>query len=287
MNISIHNYEILNFPKENLIVSEIGVSKISSPSLLNALKTIKNRNQSNISKEEINDILVENGLDSEAAFSFMEKALLIKKSIHEYYFKKIIFIHNLNDEAVENILTSEICLPVEFHHISSTTRKLDNNSRDFIFILCKDYDYGRLKKLYFEMASTAPQSALSVGTMIGNFFCISPPYIAEIGNPCHFCNVDRLEFNDQLNPRDSSWIKLFTFFKDRNSPIPSSQHTLLQKSLIFGAVANHINFYTTSKNESCHQDSLFLTSYVDISKGLITEENLSHWFMCDCLRSTK
>ncbi|NWA03850.1 McbB family protein [Pseudomonas gingeri] len=285
MNISIQNYEILNFPNEDLIVSERGISKISSLSLLNALKTIKNRNQKNISKEEINEILIENDLDPEAAFSFLEKTLNIKKPISDYFFKKIAIIHDFQESELEKTLATELYLPVDFHHFPSPTSKIKNKNRKFFFILLNSYDYASLKKLYFEIASNAPQSAISVGSMIGNSFYISPPYIPEIGNPCHFCNVDRLESNDQSSQRENNWIKLLKFFKGRNSPIPPSQHTLLQRSMILGAIANHINFYTTPGNEKRHQDSIFLTSHIDIHKGLITEENLSHWFMCDCLRS--
>ncbi|MGY2182750.1 McbB family protein [Pseudomonas agarici] len=285
MNINIHNYEILNFPNEDLVVSEIGISRINSKSLLNALKTIKIRDQCNISKEEINDILIENGLDSSAAFSFLEKILYIKKPISDYFFKKTVIIHDFYNADLKEILTTELSLPVDYQNFPKNKLHLKITDRYFFFILCKNYDYTQLKKLYFEIASGAPQSSISVGTMIGNFFSISPPYIPEIGNPCHFCNVDRLEINTQSNQRDNNWVRLFNFFKDRSSPIPSCKHSLLQKNIIFGAIADHINFYTTPGHEIRHQDSMFLTSYIDIQKGLITEENIPHWFMCDCLRS--
>jgi McbB family protein len=41
MMINIQNYEILNFPTDDLIVSKRGVSRINSPALLAALTKLK------------------------------------------------------------------------------------------------------------------------------------------------------------------------------------------------------------------------------------------------------
>lgn len=84
--INIQNYEILNFPTDDLIVSKRGVSRINSPALLAALTKLKN--YKNISRVTFDEILSDHGLNSDYAYGFLEKALSITEDFSGLYFEK-------------------------------------------------------------------------------------------------------------------------------------------------------------------------------------------------------
>ncbi|WP_419737583.1 McbB family protein [Pseudomonas sp. COR18] len=199
------------------------------------------------------------------------------------YFKKITILHDWGDEF-EKIAHQELSTPTEIYELTATPPKLDKNKNHFIFILCKTYNYPILKALYFELSHKNPSSAISIGFITGDTFTISPPYIFEIGNPCHFCKIDRPEKNNINDQRDNSWKKLLDLCKSQRKPIPVNEPTLLQKSLIFGSTFEHIKLYTRQATSQRHQDSLFQTMHTNLSNGLITEEPIPHWYMCDCMR---
>jgi len=283
MNLRIHNYEILHFPSEDLVISEKGISRITSQALITALNAIKKCNALHTSKTELTEILIKYDLNTETTFDFLEKILVIKKSMTDSYFEKIIIIHDWGNE-LKNHLSPEISHPIEFYNFPQSQPKLEGSKKYFIFILCKNYSYAPLKNLYFEIAHQAPTSATSIGVVIGNTFTISPPYLFEIGNPCHFCHIDRLEQNDLISPVNNSWSRLLRFCKSQEKPLPLKNLTLLQQSLIFGSIIKHIDLYTKQGTAQRHQDSLFQISHTSLNNGTITEEPLSHWYMCDCLR---
>jgi McbB family protein len=76
MNITIPNYEILNFEAESLLISDVGVSKIHSQSLIRALRQLKLSKL--MTKVELDEVLAENGLNQNDTFAFLERAIPLR-----------------------------------------------------------------------------------------------------------------------------------------------------------------------------------------------------------------
>lgn len=110
--LNIQSYEILNFHSDNLVDSREGFSKVSSPSLLAALSRLKGCE--GISKAEFLEVLSEHGLNPEAAYVFLEKAISIKEDPGENCFGKTIVAHDWDKTTDrEEMLRSEIDTPLE------------------------------------------------------------------------------------------------------------------------------------------------------------------------------
>ena len=86
MNIIIPNYEILNFETESLLISELGISKIHSQSLLKALRELKLSKL--MTKAEVDEVLAENGLNQSDAFAFLERVIPLKSAEDIYFLRK-------------------------------------------------------------------------------------------------------------------------------------------------------------------------------------------------------
>jgi len=284
--LNIQSYEILNFPGGNLVVSKRGVSKISSPPLLAALAKLKS--YKNISKEEFNEILSEHGLNPEAAYKFLEKTLSIRESVGDVYFEKTIVAHDWSENSdFEELLRSEVDTPLEVREISGSLKDVVLNKKYYIVIACMNYDYDFIKKIYFDIVSVAPDSAISVCFRTGNAYYISQPYLPKIGNPCHFCSIDRLINYEDYHSSRNTWSKLLQFCKGQHIAVPTNPLNILQRSLVVGAIIKKIKLLTSSERECRYQDNILQDSHVDFNGNFVRDVSASHWYMCDCLRVQK
>ncbi|WP_408597099.1 McbB family protein [Pseudomonas sp. PLMAX] len=285
MMLTIQSYDILNFPTDSLIVSRRGVSKISSPDLLAALTKLKK--YTNISKVEFDQILMDHGLNPECAYEFLEKALSIKDCTN-LYFEKTIVAHDWGkDNDLEKLLKSEINTPLEISEISSSLTDVVSNKKYYIVIMCVNYDYDLLKKLYFDLVVAAPESAISVCYCVGSSYCISQPYLPKVGNPCHFCSVDRLMNYEDYQSSRNAWSKLVQFCRNKHVAVPSSPLNVLQRSLLVGALIRKIKLLTSSDSDFRYQDNILQETHIDFASNLVREASAAHWNMCDCLRMQK
>jgi len=281
--LNIQSYEILDFNSDNLVVSKKGVSKISSPPLLAALNKLKS--YKNISRGELNEVLSTHGLNPEPAFDFLEKIISIKDACEDLYFDKTIVAHDWDENInLEELLRSEINTPLEVCSISGLVRDQTLNKKYYIVIMCRNYDYELIKKIYFELADVAPESAISVCYSVGDAYCISQPYCPKIGNPCHFCNIDRLINYEEYHSARNAWSKLLRYCKNKHMAVPVNSLSLLQQSLVVGAVIRKIKLLTSSDNEFRYQDNILQDSHIDFAGCFVREVATSHWHMCDCLR---
>ena len=286
MKLKIQNYEILNFASDNLIASEKGISKINSPSLLAALNVLKS--YKNITRLKFNEILSNHGLNPVSTYAFLEKALVIREAVDNLYFEKTIIAHDW-DQAndLEKLLRSEIRTPLEIEKLSGSLKKIASNKRYFIVILCNNYEYDFIKKIYFDLVSAAPESAISIGYGMGNSYCISQPYLPKIGNPCHFCNIDRLANYEEHQSSNNTWSKLFKFCKSRHIAVPAKPLNILQQSLVIGALIKRIQLFTTADSSRRYQDNILQETHIDLGGAFAKDISTSHWYMCDCLRLKK
>jgi McbB family protein len=282
MNIIIPSYEILNFETESLVVSDVGISKIHSQPLLNVLRKLKLSNV--MTKIELDELLAENGLIQSDAFDFLERIIPFK-CIDEIYFEKTIVVHEWKGQVdIEALFGEELSGCLEFKSFSSELVEAVRPFKCFIVLLCHSYNYESIRSLYFKLAHASPKSAISVCWQMGSVFCIGQPYIQEIGNPCHFCAVDRLINNESIAPAKNSWSSVLAFCKSRRVGVPAKALSLYQEMIVIGAVIRKIKFFTEHNDGCKYQDDVLYSSYLQLKDGQLFEESNSHWYMCDCLR---
>lgn len=283
MNIIIPNYEILNFEAESLVVSDMGVSKIHSQPLLSALRTLKLSDV--LTREEFDQVLLDNGLNEKKAFEFLERIIPFK-TMADLYFEKTIVVHDWEGRVdVESLFREGLSGDLEFKSFSSEVVESVQSLTCFIILLCYLYDYERVKELYFDLARASPRNAISVCWQMGGVFCIGQPYVAEIGNPCHFCTVDRLVNNESVIPAKNNWSSILGFCKSQHVGIPAKPLSLYQEMIVMGAAIRTVRFFTEYNEGYKYQDNVLHGSYLQLSDGQIFEEPVSHWYMCDCLRA--
>lgn len=281
MNITIPNYEILNFETESLVISEAGISKVHSQSLLQALRQIQL--SSVMTREELDEVFCENGLNACDAFKFLEKIIPLIAN-EEMYFEKTIIVHDWKGRTnFEDLFRQELSAALEIRNFSSDTVSSLSGGKYFIVLICYAYDYSSVKKLHFDMSKASPQSAITVCWPMGGFFCIGQPYIAEIGNPCHFCNVDRLVHSASIVSVKNEWARVLNFCKGKHASVPSKELSFYQELIVVGAIIRKIKFFTEPGTTRKYQDDVLYVSYLQLSDGQLYEEPASHWYMCDCL----
>ena len=219
-------------------------------------------------------------------YAFLSFAIGLKNQPSEIYFKKVLIAHDWSNRAeFEATINEEIKFD---HEIVNNTESLVERARDNAFlitIICMQYNYSKLKKLYFCLADSSPSSALSIAYLSGDVFRISQPYIQNIGNACHFCLVERQLNYEKINESRNSWSALLNFCVDRNITIPAPNLSLLQRNLALGALTKKIKLHTEHNQGFRYQDNSLASMTVDLNSGLITEELSPHWHSCTCLRS--
>ncbi len=281
MNITIPNYEILNFETESLIISDMGVSKVHSQPLLKALRQLKL--SSVMTKDDVDEVLSENGLEANSAFEFL-KGIIPFGAVEELYFEKTVVVHSLGRKGFfEDVFRQEFSGALEFKEFSSDVVESVRGGRCFVVLICYGYEYNSIKKLHFDLAKASPQSAISVCWPMGGFFCIGQPYIAEIGNPCHFCTVDRLVNNESVTHSKNNWASVLAFCKGKHVSVPFKALSLYQELIVIGAIVRNVKFFTDVGMVRKYQDNILYATYLQLSDGRIFEEPNSHWYMCDCL----
>jgi McbB family protein len=191
----------------------------------------------------------------------------------------------MENEEFETMIGQELTCEYEIVEDLDSLVELSKGNSYFVEIICMQYDYAKLKELYFNLADSAPCSAISVAYLSGNIFRIGQPYIASIGNPCHFCLIDRQLNYEKCNKTQNSWSALLNYCIERNIALPSQNLNLLQRSLAIGAIAQKIKLHAEHGRETRHQDNALSSMTIDLNNGSITEELCPHWHSCNCLRS--
>lgn len=285
MIIRIHNYELLNFENTRIILSERGISNIKSSKLWTALQEIKELSDIAITEDQLDKIIQNQHLPKEETKTFLEGILKINNRVQPDYFEQALIIVDKSTNSAYTLLSSELAISHKLIFITDFDEHRIKDKKYFIHFHCEEYNYELLQEKYFKAAIAAPQSALSVSYFTKKTFVVSQAYIPEIGSPCHFCGIDRIINYEQNSSSNNNWSKLLNFCKTRKVPIPKVKTTLLQESLAIGLLAQKINFYTKSNDQRRHQDSVFSSSIMKLHNGSVTEEQIPHWPIRQCLRS--
>ena len=287
MQLTFSEFDIINLPEnESLIISTHGTSKTESKKLLNILQKLKNQENFSISKSQLNKIVSTHNLPLKDTYLFLSQAIGLKTQPSEIYFKKVLIAHDWhNQNEFEAIIDQEIKYN---HEIFSNMNHLIDRAKveaHLIIIICMQYNYSKIKKLYFCLAESSPSSAISIAYLSGNIFRISQPYIPIIGNACHFCLIERQLNYERIHESRNSWSALLNFCVDRHVTIPTQHLSLLQRNLAIGTLIKKIKLHTEHNQEFRYQDNSLASMSVDLNNGLITEELSPHWHSCTCLRS--
>ncbi|MHC8309057.1 McbB family protein [Pseudomonas sp. GT1P32] len=283
MKLSIQNYNLLNFDCDHIVISQKGVSRINSPSLLEVIRRLNNR--SSITDIELSGLFSEHNLDQEDAYKSLEGIIDIKTEKDAFYFKKIIIAHDWDDTAqFESFVLDELPSSTSLCKISELEQRITGDACNYIILACNNYEYNDLKKTYFQITSNHPENAISICYSNGDNYVIGQPYFPKIGSPCHFCSIDRLINHETYKPSKNTWSGLLSFCKNKHIPIPTPRHSLYQKCLIIGAIIQKIKLITGSNGICRFQDNILQETNLSLSNGHISESLISHWCMCDCLK---
>lgn len=286
MQLIFSEFDIISLPNESLIISTNGASKTDSKKLLTVLQELKKQQLLSIPKALFDKIVSTQKLPLKETYTFLNFAIGLKNQPSEIYFKKVLIAHDWgNREEFEAIIDQEVKFD---HEIVSDIDSLIDRARGDAFlikIICMQYNYSKLKDLYFCLADSSPSSAISIAYLSGDVFRISQPYIQNIGNACHFCLVERQLNYEKTNESRNSWSALLNFCVDRNITVPAPNLSLLQRNLALGALTKKIKLHTEHNQGFRYQDNSLASMTVDLNSGLITEELSPHWHSCTCLRS--
>lgn len=286
MNFDYSEYDIINLPNEALIVSSSGTSKTTSAKLLSVMQELKTQHRTRITKAQFNKIVLKHKLPQKEVYLFLQNAIGLKPEPSKTYFKKALIAHDWKEKKeFETIISQELTCEYEITEDLDSLLELAKGDSYFINIISMRYDYSKLKKLYFDLADSAPNSAISLAYLSGNTFRIDQPYLASIGNACHFCLIDRQLNYEKCSATRNSWSALLKFCIERNITLPAQQLSMLQRNLAIGAITKKIKLHTEHGREFRYQDNALSSMTVDLNKGSITEEPSPHWHSCNCLRS--
>lgn len=283
MKLSIQSYNLLNFNNDNVIISQKGVSRVKSPSLLEVIRRLNNR--SSITDSELFCLFSEYNLDQEEAYKSLEDIIDIQTEKDAFYFKKTIVAHDWDDTTqLESLLLDELPSSTSVCKISELPQRITGDVCSYIILICKNYEYNNLKKTYFKIASEHPGNAVSICYSNGDSYVIGQPYFPRIGNACHFCSIDRLINHETYKPSKNTWSSLLNFCRSKHVPVPTPHLSLYQKCLVIGAIVQKIKLITGSNGICRFQDNILQETTLSLSNGYVSESSISHWCMCDCLK---
>lgn len=282
MKLSIQNYNLLNFNDNYVIISEKGVSRVNSTPLVEVVRALNNRNT--ITDDELFALFDEYSLNPDEAYTSLQASLGLAPVSKNEFFSSVILAHDwVNSEQFELLISGELTCPKTICAIPEL-HKLANHNRPYIVIIYSKYNYDELKQLYFQITLKFPGSAVSVCYPSDENYVIGQPYFPTIGNPCHFCSIDKVSDHEAYKSSTNTWSTLLLFCRNRHIPVPAPNASLYQKCLIVGAIVEKINTMTGAKGAQHFQDNILQETRLSLNNGYVSEASVSHWSMCECLR---
>jgi McbB family protein len=286
MKLKIQNYNILNFENQNILISETGVTKVNSPSLLKIITTLKGR--ASISDHELYDLFHQHNLDKGDAYLSLEAMLGLHHEPQDIYFDKTTIIHDWKDhDQLTSLIKTELTNITVTASVPELDQECRKETKQITILLCENYNYEKIKKTYFKHAEDHPDDAIIVGYTAGDQFIISQPYLPALGSPCHFCTVDRLIENEKYRPSNNTWSNFLNFCHAKRTSIPAPSLSIFQKTLIIGALIQKIKLLTGQGESVRYQDNILQQTSVSLVNGQLSESTTSHWCLCSCLRNIK
>ncbi len=286
MKLHISDFQMININEHTIVISEKGVTKIQSRPLIHALHKLRTLTSTSHTKKYVLNLLEKFELNAGEAFTFLEKILNIHYPSADPYFKHIIIAHEW-DREFEDTLASELHSTLKIYPINRHLLENVSLPESLIIIAPKKYNHQKTKHIYFEIAKRQPTSCICIAMRTGDYFYVSQPYLPTLGSPCHFCNFDNIIHAERVRPTTNNWSSLLNFCTDSHVTLPEQQFTRLQSALATGLLLEKIKLWTRPGYGHRSQDRIMLASFINLFNGHVTEEHITHWQMCDCLRPQK
>lgn len=236
MHIKVNNYEILNLEADTLIYSKCGITKINSKPLTSLLADLKPLENKILQDEHFQFLLSTYSLDHGDTLEFLiATATLQRVKKQPHYTNATVYYDWDCNNQLQELICKKTTENVEFKKLDhlSTTHK---NQKQLIIIATFNVHPNTLRDAYFKISTSNPESAIIFGYFIENKYHLSQPYIPTTGNPCAFCQIDKITNFETLRPGTSQWAKLLKFCFSPPLAIPQSTPSVLQHSLILGLI---------------------------------------------------
>ncbi|WP_081645828.1 McbB family protein [Litchfieldella anticariensis] len=278
MPLVIEGFDLLYKGQSTILISNKGITKINSAKMVSFLDSI--RAEGDIEESEFNCRAKAYGIESQSAKDFIGHSIGLKEA-KDYYFEKTIIISQSESQVLRSAIDDELKQDVEWRTHSDDLSGF--GPRSFFFISGLPYDYRRIKSTFFNLAECYPSSAICVGYLEKKEYVISSPHIPELGNPCHFCEIERTLNHEKGVPSKNDWSKLLTFCREYELEAPTLNLSLMEKAYISGAISRKINLHTHTFKTYRYQDSCLPQCRTDLTNGTYREEVIPHWYLCDCI----
>ncbi|MNO76208.1 hypothetical protein D3C76_672790 [compost metagenome] len=181
-------------------------------------------------------------------------------------------------------MNSEAPNKIDFAPLDDANIHSQSDINSLLIIVSLKQNLQPIRKTYFDLAKKINEGCLCVGYLKGNTFSITQPYLPDIGNPCFFCTIDRIQHYEKQAHSTNPWSRMLLFCSEHKIDLPSPPITALQRALILGLISDRINLYTGHKIQQCFQDNALTSTSINLSSGEITEDIYPHWPMCECMR---
>lgn len=261
----------------NLIFSRAGISTVDNTLLWQMLRTWEQMTE--VSRETIENQLRMTDLNLEEAIPFLEDVIGFEATHAPYFDEARIFYQegSFFEPIIQNGFPTVIetkCYAMRALPDRAKTGKLD------IFLL-EDLTCKPTKEFYFNHARLHPGNGLVAGYLSEEAFCLTAPYIGDIGNPCLYCKIDRILHYSKIRKTHHSWAQLISFSHENLISIPQPKLTELSCKLISTFISLQINRYTSSL-PTHYQDNVYLDNSINLSTGEIFSDHPTHWYLCNC-----
>lgn len=281
------NYEVLNFDVSPAIYTAKGVVKISSAGLLNVLKGYEGRANSSVCLETLSSSLRAEDLIVDQALRFLEEMEVIETSPSTPYIKcGVVASHWPVPPSVKKALCAEAGMKIRFVSVDKLASHVSDEPAYYV-ILAKNLNVKRLKEIYYSVCSKNPDSVVSLGYTIQNQFHLSEPFMFKVGNPCAFCTLDRLIYNETIRPGGNPWTKIIEFCNRKNIDPPKARLDILSKIKILSTVVRAMRPFMEPQTARITQDNVLQSISLDLTSGTVKTSSSVHWPMCMCRELTQ
>lgn len=284
MPIRFHNYQILNFENSMLLGSGKGVNKITHKALQDALQEIKKIGPDALYEHQTSEILGKYDLNISEAIAYLKKVLPYETDARSPIYTQIVIF--MKPETKTHFQThldfSSGPCKLTYEEPYADKVLLDDHKNTLFLIIEEQLDPEKLRPFYYSLASVFPTAGIMTGFFTPGFFTLTAPFIAEVGNPCLFCRLLRLQHYEEQRPGESAWTRLLAFASKSQTTVLTDSPTRWHVALA-GLLARERVLKFTSTQSFMSQDSGMFSSTIDLMSGRILEESTSHWQLCDCL----
>lgn len=269
-------FQTLHHKDHRLVISRTGVSAIHEPALWELLQDWAKAHD--VEKTEIRAHLKSRKLDDEAALQFLEDIIGFQENKPLYFKSARIF--NCQGKLFDPVIAQGFPTYTKTQIYSNyTSAHISQACLDILLIsdpLCDE-----ARSIYNSHTALHPKNGVIVGYVMDHGFLLSAPYIPEIGNPCAYCEIDKIIHYSTIRKSHHKWGKLNAFLRNENIPPPERILTQLETRQIADIVSVRINIYTNSE-PSHYQDNVYLDTFTNLKNGITTEHHPTHWYLCEC-----